>query len=404
MLPYNLLLFVGLLATAWIAKKRSLVSFKRSINPVLSVRVPNAVNAVIVNEGAAATLRLRDEPPSNMDSDATEFTVELQEDDEKEVRYLVIPRERGSDYFRGTFVRYLAPGGLCWVHSRLATEQPVRVYPNVQAIREFELLKQRGRLSMMGIRKSRIKGLGTEFESLRDYNDDDFRRIDWKTTARRGKLVVRDFEQERNQVVIVCLDIGRKMLGEVGGVRKMDHALDACLMLLHAASLEGDQVGLLVYGDRVRRYLPPRKGRNQGGAILEAAHALVADPVESNPKRAFSYLASRWKRRSLLVVFTDAESTDESEELVSALGPLARRHLIMVVRVADPRLKELVAAPMCDDRSFYQRSAAYWYTVERKRAGSQLSIFGIQNIDAEPQELTTTLVSAYLHIKATSAL
>ena len=111
-----------------------------------------------------------------------------------------------------------------------------------------------------------MRGLGTEFESLREYAEgDDFRKMDWKASARRGKLIVRQYEQERNQCVIICLDVGRAEPSEVNGVSKLDHALDACLMLMHAAAASGDFVGLLMDADHVKRYIPPRKGRNQVG-------------------------------------------------------------------------------------------------------------------------------------------
>lgn len=403
-IPYDLLLFV-LLILSGIYRRRTLSLFiTRRFDPVLSVRVPNTIQLEVHNDGEDVTGFLRDEAPQEFESSEREFRLDAKSGSDQIIHYSVRPHERGGFFFKGTFVRALAPLGLCFVQLKPATEQPVRVYPNVKAIKEFDLLKQRGRLNLIGVRKSRIKGLGTEFESLREYNEDDFRRIDWKTTARRGKLVVRDYEQERNQAVIVCLDIGRHMLSEVQGVKKLDHALDACLMLLHAASVSGDQVGLLVFADVVRRYLPPRKGRNQNGAILDAVHGLSAEPVESNYSGAFSYLATRWKRRSLVVVFTDAEDEQGAESIVTAIAPLARRHLLMVVRVSDPRLKELVDSPIRTTKEMYDKSAALWYANDRKRAESKLSSFGIHSIDSEPQDLSAALVSAYLRVKETSAL
>lgn len=403
-LPYDLLITLIMVGTGLWGRSNFSLIVRRRFDPVLSVRVPNTIKLDVENEGAELKGRLRDEPARGFAAKGSEFDVRLRSEEERTYQYSVTPQERGSDFFRGTFVRILAPLGLCWVQIRPSTEQPVRVYPNVQAIKEFDLLKQRGRLNLMGIRKSRIKGLGTEFESLREYNEDDFRRIDWKTTARRGKLVVRDYEQERNQAVIVCLDVGRRMLSEVDGVRKLDHALDSCLMLLHAAAVAGDQVGLLVFGDAVKRYIPPRKGRNHNGVILEAVHSLTAEPVESNYSGSFSYLATRWKRRSLVVVFSDAEDAEQAADLVTALAPLARRHLIMVVRVSDPRLKELTGMSIQSEEDLYRKSAAIWYSNDRRKAESRLSSMGIHSIDSEPQDLSAALVSAYLRVKETSAL
>jgi uncharacterized protein (DUF58 family) len=394
-----------LIGTARLAPRKERFKVTRTFDPVLSVRVPNRINLKIETEAASeVACRLRDEPPPEFKATVHEASIVLDPDREQTLGYYVTPTSRGGDFFRGTYIRIPAPLGLAEVEYKLPTEQPVRVYPNVQAIKEFDLLKQKGRLNLMGIRRSRIKGLGTEFESLRDYNEDDYRRIDWKTTARRGKLVVREYEQERNQAVIVCLDVGRCMLSEVDGVRKLDHALDSCLMLLHAASVAGDQVGLLVFGETVKRYIPPRKGRNQNGVILEAVHSLEAEPASSNYVGAFSYLASRWKRRSLIVVFTDAEDDLQAAEVTKGLSALAKRHLLMVVRVMDPRLKELVGGPITEDTDLYKKASALWYSSERRRAEAWFRIANIQGIEAEPQDLSTALVSAYLRVKEMSAL
>ena len=238
---YNLLL----LGVAWITGRMGprgdQLHLERRFDPVLSVRVPNRIELRLRNDGAETLAGvLRDESPDGFASSDREFAIGLGAGDSKTLSYTVTPNERGSTSFRGTFLRLRRPLGLVDVVVELPNTESVRVYPNVLALREFDLLRQRGMLRQMGIRRSRMRGLGTEFESLREYAEgDDFRKIDWKATARRGRLVVRNFEHERNQAVIVCIDIGRRMLAEVDGVRKLDHVLDALLMLAHAAARSG---------------------------------------------------------------------------------------------------------------------------------------------------------------------
>lgn len=379
---------------------------RRKFDPVLSVNVANRIDVTVENEGAEP-LRgvLRDEPPPDFEATTREFPLRVAPGDVAEFHYWITPRERGSDFFRGTFVRVPGPLGLVERIWRLPSEQPVRVYPNVLALREFDLLRQRGHLRQMGIRRSRMRGLGMEFESLREYTEgDDFRKIDWKATARRGKLVVRNFEQERNQSVVLGIDVGRLMLAEVDGVRKLDHVLDAVLMLAHAAARAGDCVGILVYADTVRRSILPRKGRNTLGAIIEAVHDLEAEPVESDPARAFAYFASRWNRRSLLICFSDVEDEEQARSMAAALGPLSKRHLTLVARVADPRLFALAHAGVESRQDLYRRAAAQQLETERARAGSMLGGRGIHTLDAEPQELATALVSFYFGVKERGAL
>lgn len=375
--------------------------FERRFDPVLSVRVQNKVVLRIFNEGAEAVrARLRDEPPSRFEATRKEFDLALQPGGIEELSYMVTPAERGETFFQGTFLRIACPLGLVEKQTRLDTEQPVRVYPNVLAMREFDFLNQKGKLQDLGIRKSRMRGLGSEFESLREYVlGDDFRKVDWKATARRGKLIVRQYEQERNQPVIICIDVGRRMLSEVNGITKLDYVLDSLLMLAQAVYVANDYVGLLVYSDVVKRYIPPRKGRNQLGFLIEAIHDLVAEPVESDPAAAFSFLASRWKRRSLIVSFTDVEDPGQAKELSAAFGPMARRHLTLVARVSDPRLAELVKAPIGDPDDLYLKASALLFVSDRREASVPLKIAGLHNLEAEPQDLAAALVSFYFEVK-----
>jgi len=398
---YNVALFGIAWMTARMAPSASSLKVVRRFDPVLSVRVANRIDLTVHNDGLEPLrARLRDEPPPDFAATQREFELNLDHGREVALHYAVTPPERGGDFFRGSFVRVRCPLGLVEKESRLRTEQPIRVYPNVLALREFDLLNQRGRLSHIGVRRSRIRGQGTDFESLREYAEgDDFRKMDWKASARRGKLVVRQFEQERNQAVILCIDIGRKMLSEVDGVSKLDHTLDACLLLAHSAAAAGDAVGLLVWADTVRRYIPPGRGRAQVGAIIEAIHDLSAEPIESDVAGAFAYFSTRWKRRSLLVGFTDAEDPDQADELVRSMGPLAKRHIVVLSSVADPKLLAATTQPVDSARDLFAKGAALVFVDERKAAKSRLALAEIHSLDAEPQELAAALVSFYFEVK-----
>jgi uncharacterized protein (DUF58 family) len=404
---YNAVLILAAWITGRMAPSTKALRLVRKFDPVLSVRAANRIQVYLENDGAEPIEGLmRDEPPPRFFATRREFPLSLEPGQVSEVSYFLTPDERGTDYFRGTYLRLKCPLGLVQRQVKLNTEQPIRVYPNVLALREFDLLKQQGRLREMGIRRSRTRGLGTEFESLREYAEgDDFRKIDWKASARRSpKLVVRQYEQERNQSVIICIDVGRHMLAQVDGVRKLDHALDSCLMLTHAAAMAGDLVGLLIYSDVVKRYIPPKKGRNQVGTIIEALHDVLAEPVETDTNRAFAYLSTRWKRRALIVVFTDSEDADRAREIATALGPMAKRHLTLVARVADPRLKEALNVTIQKPADMYIKAAANLLQSDRRAAGSVLSTVNIHSLEAEPQELASALVNYYFVVKEKSVL
>ena len=245
-LVYDIILIAAAVASGYLGPDGKNLRLVRQHDPVLSVRVPNKIKITLYNETSEEISgRIRDEPPPLFIASRKEFPISIPAGSAAEMTYMLTPSERGTDFFRGTFLRLKCPFGLVERQLRLGTEQEIRIYPNVLAMRQFDLLNQKGKLNQIGIRKSRMRGLGSDFESLREYAvGDDFRKIDWKATARRGKLIVRQFEQERNQPVIICIDIGRRMLSEVNGVTKLDYVLDS------------DACPGSVCGERLRR--PPR--------------------------------------------------------------------------------------------------------------------------------------------------
>ncbi|MFN8140247.1 MAG: DUF58 domain-containing protein [Fimbriimonadales bacterium] len=404
--PYNAFVVIAGVLTYLLTPSGAHISITRKFDPVLSVRVPNLVKLYITNEGNhSLKFRLREEPPDEFEVSEREFDVSIEPGERKEIRYHVTPRDRGDYFFRDSFIRVRSVLGMVFRQSRIPTREIVRVYPNILALRKFDLLKQRGHLRQIGIRRSRLKGVGTDFESLRDYvQDDDYRKIEWKASARKAKLVVKEFEAERNQPVILVVDYGRRMMADVEKTEKLDHVLDSSLMLCNAAANANDQVGLLLFADHVDRWIAPRRGRSQVGQIIEALHALRAQPIEPDAITAFSYLASRWKRRGLIVIFTEIETPAEAKEMLTVLGPLAKRHLCLVVTVSDPQVRTAYSRTDTSKDSIFERAAAVLYQEERLTALHLLNRAGVRTLDAEPEELGSALVNYYLTVKATAQL
>lgn len=398
---FDLILVVGALLTVLGAPKPEKISIRRDVSPVLSVRVSNLVKVEVTNNSRLPiSILVRDEPDGSFNSVGNEARLLIHPSECESFAYRTTPPERGAFSFRATFVRVLCPLGLVERQYRYDTVQEAHVYPNVLQMKQFDLLNQRGRLREIGVRKSRMKGLGMEFESLRDYGvGDDYRKIDWKASARRGKFVVREYEVERSQNVVILIDCGRQMLGEADGATKLDAVLDASLMLSRAALSGGDHVGILSFRDRVIRYVPPRRSTGQLGLLISSIHDLLPYPVESDYDGAFAYLSRRWKRRSLIVVFTDASDPDRAKKLAAALSPLIRSHVVVLVQVDDPRMAELLVNPLDSASELYMRSAGLALAQERVEAASRLKAGRLHTVSAEPAELSKAIVSFYFQVK-----
>lgn len=404
-LPYNILLFGLLYASRFRIPNLKFLEVTRKTDDVLSVNHANSVSLRISNHsGLPMHAEIVDESPENLVTTENTFNAKIPAGGSYDHVYHVNPIERGRDFFEGTYFRIKAPGGLAIIQTKLDTVQEIRTYPNIKAVEEFDLLNQRGRLSTLGVRRTRYRGIGTEFESLRDYHEDDFRRVDWKSTARRGKLVVRDYELEKNQVVFIAIDAGRLMLSEADGRKKIDHVLDTALILMNAIDRSGDQIGLIVYAEKVIKFIPPRRGRMQIAHILDAVHDLHAAPVQSNFQAAFGYLASRWKRRALIINFTDLEDEHEARNLVRAVSGMRSKHLWFIARILDSRAHQLDSVEAKSGDALYDLGALNWYLRRREEAGNVLQASGLKQIETEAQNLSAALVNAYWSAKETGQL
>ncbi len=404
--PYDLLIAVLIAADGLLLPRVGRFRVARLHEAVLSLGTANRIEIVVRADGARALkVRLRDEPPPDCTFDRREFDLVLSPEEPAQVHYHLTPLYRGEARFEDIFLRVEGLLGLVYGFYRLPARERVPIYPNLLQLREYELLRHRGLLRQMGFRQTRLRGLGTEFESLREYTiDDEFRRIDWKATARRGKPIVRDYQVERSQNVILLFDAGRNMLAEVEGMRKFDAVLNAGLMLAYVATQMDDKVGTLVFADEVDQFVPPQRGRGQVARLVHALHAVQPRMVEADYLYAITYLAQRWRKRSLMVLFTDLIDPDASRVLLHALAGLARQHLCVCVTVSDPRLHAWSQRLPQSSEQLYRRAVATQVLNDRLAAVRTLERMGVATIDAEPETLIAALVNFYLQAKARGVL
>jgi uncharacterized protein (DUF58 family) len=316
------------------------------------------------------------------------------------VEYHVRPTARGAFELGDLFVRYPSVLALFRRQARLSAKKPVRVYPDFEQVRGYELFARENR-ELAFVRAVRRLGGESEFARLREYTkDDEFRSIDWKATARRQKLVAREYQLESNQNVLFALDAGRMMTAESQGLSQFDHALNASLMLAHVASRTGDQVGLVGFADRIRAFVRPQGGRGATQRLIRAAYDLHPTLVESDYQRALSYVALEQRKRALIIVFTQVVDSSVVRALLQGTRALVKRHLPLIVLFRDLDLDALLEAPDVRPRALYAKGAAAELWRFRQSFISDLRRAGAMVLDAKPKELTSSLINTYLEVKA----
>ncbi|HEY2867184.1 MAG TPA: DUF58 domain-containing protein [Pyrinomonadaceae bacterium] len=346
-------------------------------------------------------LRIKDEYPPEMrlDNDRqAEFKLNPYSD--AQFTYSLTPPRRGRYEFGRTAVRSLSRLGLVWCQSLIGEPELVKVYPNMRRAREIEL-KALGAQSFLAIQRRAVRrGEGREFESMRDYvRGDELRHISWTATARRSKLTTRQYQIERDQTVIIALDGGRLMTGMIGGETKFDTAIHASLALMSACARAGDNAGLLVFGRRVTKFLPSKRGLEHMDAVLEALHDLEPEMIEPSYARAFQFIASSTKKRAFIVILTDVIDKESSKELIRALKLLRPRHLPLVATIGDRDLNVAVSAKPENIKDVFVQSAAEEIIFQRESALRLVESMGGLALDVTTQTLGPQLLETYIRVK-----
>jgi len=312
----------------------------------------------------------------------------------------ITPVARGADAFGTLYAWYENRLGLIRRRAVVPAPMPFRVYPDLSAVERYGALHMRNRLIEAGLRRMRLKGSGTEFESLRDYaSGDEFRAIDWKASARRGKLIVAQHEVERSQNVMIVLDCGRLMTPRLEDQRKFDFAITAALSVATIAGLANDKVGAVAFAREILAASAPRSTRASIAGLSEMLYDLEPRFEESDYAKAFAYLRDRLHKRSMIVFFTDVIDPVAQSAVLAELGTLAKRHLVVCVFMNDAAVANALAAPVTTAAGAYEASVALGLDHERRAAAANLAARGI-TIDVPARKLTTALIDQYLRVKA----
>jgi uncharacterized protein (DUF58 family) len=401
-LAYNVLLLAAAVAESRFCKLPDSVTISREFGSRFAMGADTEVRIHIQNASPRSfTMIVKDEfPPQMVLSGMREVRIHVDAQSSATLVYSVRPPRRGRYEFGHTALRFRSRFRLIWCQLDVVGPAAVKVYPNMRRAREAELKALGARSVVSSHRKTSWRGEGREFESMRDYvRGDELRHISWTATARRGKLTTRQYQIERDQTILIALDAGRLMTARIEQETKLDSAVHATLSLFSAAGRAGDNAGLLVFGRRIKSYLPPNRGRDHIEAALEALHAVEPEMIEPSYPHAFEFIAANSKRRALVVLLTDLVDEEGSKELLTSLHILRPRHLPLVVTIADRDLKAVVRETPESVRDVFTQSVAEEIIHHREAALRMVESIGGLALDVTAAALAPALLETYLRVK-----
>lgn len=326
--------------------------------------------------------------------------VPLPADGERRHEIPLVPLRRGDARVRAVWLRWSGPLGLVRRTVRIRCDRNVPVVPDLERVRQAALRFFTAREYRSGLKIERYVGDGSEFESLREYVPGlDPRALNWKASARHRTLLCEEFRAERNHQVVLALDTGHLMASPLDGIPKLDHAINAGLLLAYVCLRTGDRVGWFTFDQKVRSYTEPVGGAAGFRRLRVQTSAISYSRGETNFTLGLTELSMRLRRRSLVVLLTDFVDTITAELMIENLARLSRRHLVLFVTLRDPSLERIARErPNTLDR-LHRAVVASGFVREREVVLRRLARLGVHCIDVPPGRVTTDLLNRYLEVK-----
>ena len=347
------------------------------------------------------SLRIFDEIPYQFQRRDLEFRLGMAPGENRVIAYPLRPVKRGEYSFGYVNVMVSSPLRLLSRRFSFSGEKMVPVYPSYIQMRKYELLAINNRLTEVGIKKIRKIGHNQEFELIKEYvSGDDIRTINWKATARKSRLMVNQYQDERSQQVYSLIDKGRLMQMPFDGLSLLDYAINACLVISNIAIKKFDKAGLITFQDTIGTMLPATRKNNQMAVIQEILYHQKTAFRESDFSRLHAYIRNKISQRSLLLLFTNFESLSSMQRQLPYLKSLAQRHLLVVIFFENTEIKSLLEEPASTLREVYYKTIAEKFSYEKKLIVKELQKNGIHALLSPPDRLTVNTINKYLELKA----
>lgn len=404
---YNLICAGLLIIDYYISQEFSEISVERPEEDKLSIYEKEAIGLYVYNKSDfMLNIELADEIPEfhfRTDNKLVKGTISPHE--KKLFQYFVTPTKRGAFTFKNVHIKYEGKLKFCTKNFKLKLDKEFKVYPNMKNLRKYRLSVCNNRSYKQGQRNLRMLGKGSSFESLREYvAGDEYRKINWKATARGNKPIVNQYEPEKNQHVHIFIDTGRPMSYTVRGYRKLDMAVNTALVLSDVVNQNGDQSAVLTFNTAVNSMIMPGKGSEHRNKILQALYHIDGTNQTSNYDDAFYYFKKKERHRSIIFIFTDFETEEEAQNMLKVLPIISKNNLVVIVLIRNESLENIGEKETKSSEDLFNKGVALELLDERRRIISLLNRKGILCVECPAEKLEYTAVNKYIQVKNRSYL
>jgi uncharacterized protein (DUF58 family) len=386
--------------------RRSGVTLERGLPPAFALGARRKVTIGIRHRGAVPwRARFFDHADATLGTDGLPLPLTLVPATRVETEYFVVPERRGDVTFEPAHLRVRSQLGLCDLSVRLGPTETRRVYPDFAQVSRYAWLAGNRRLQEIGIKTYQQRGQGTDFKQLAEYRTgDSVRHIDWKATLRLEQPVVRQFQADRDQAVLLLIDCGRRMRSEEKHARHdgghFDQVLNAVMLLTYVALKQGDAVGAMTCGapGGRERLFDPRKGPHALNALMSVLYDVQPTLTHADYLAGAEELLRRHPKRALVVVITNFRDEDGTE-LQHALRLLRSRHLVLIASMRERVIDEMIRRPMDTADATIEVASAHLYEQSRRDAFQRLAARDLLMVDTAPERLGVELVNRYHAVK-----
>lgn len=348
-----------------------------------------------------ARLTVIDELPFQFQSRNIQFKLSIDSGQTKILQYDVHPVKRGEYYFGAVNIYVKSPIGFFERRFRFSQDEMVPVYPSFMQMRKYELLAISNRLTDVGVKKIRRRGNNAEFDQIREYiPGDDYRIINWKATARKSKLMLNQYQDERSQQVYSIIDMGRIMRMPFEGLSLLDYAINSSLVISNIAMLKSDKAGIISFSHKVQSILTADRKGGHLNKILHLLYNQKTGYLESDYENLYINIRTRISQRSLMLLYTNFESLSGLQRQLKYLRRIAKDHLLVVIFFENTELRAFLEKPAASTEDVYDKVIAEKLAYEKKQIVRELEKYGIQCILTAPQKLSVNTINKYLELKS----